>query len=119
MSLKTTQFPPIIIADKTVTVLTGQTKSEAVDLLGTVLVAFITEDTLAAAGSVTFESSLDGVTYLPTYNDAAIPLAVSVQTGRYIVLDITDFAAMRFIKFVLDVVEGSDVVFKLLTRPAL
>lgn len=119
MALKTTQFPPIIIADKTATVLAGQTTSEAVDLLGTVLVALLTESTLAVAGSLTFEASIDGVTFFPAYNDAAIPLAISVQTGRYVVLDITDFAAIRFIKVVLDGVEASDAVFKLLTRPAL
>ena len=119
MSLKTTQFPPIIIADKTATILTGQLKSEVVDLLGTVLVALLTESAMLNNASLTFETSVDGVTFFPAFNDASIPLAISMQPNRHVALDITDFASLRFIKLVVDLTEGSDIVFRMLTRPAL
>ena len=118
MALTTTQFPPIIITDKTVTITAGQTVSEAADLLGTVLIGILTTDTLVG-GSLSFESSIDGAAFFPVYNDAAIPLAISIKPDRFIALDITDFASMRFIKVVSDATETSDVAFQLLTRPAL
>ena len=118
MAIATSQYSPIIITDKTAIVLTGQTVSEAVDLLGTVLVGILTTDTLVG-GSLSFESSIDGAAFFPVYNDAAIPLAISIKPDRFIALDITDFASMRFIKVVSDATETSDVTFQLLTRPAL
>lgn len=119
MAIATSQYAPIIMADKTVTITAGQTVSSSADLLGTVVIALLTEDTMAVATSITFEASVDGVSFFPAFNDASVPLAVSIQENRYIALDIVDFASIRFIKVVLDTIEAGDVTITLISRPSL
>lgn len=119
MALKTSQFPPVLITDRSVTILAGQVVSDAVDMLGTVLVAILTKDALAIATSVSFLVSVDGVDFFPAFNDASVPLAIAVQPNRHIAMEITDFASIRFMKLVTDTIEASDVTFTLIARPAL
>lgn len=119
MALKTSQFPPVLIADKTATILAGQLTSGSVDLLGTVLVGMLTTDPLVENTILRFFASIDGVNFLPLVNDANVPHAVNVRPNKHIALDILDFASVRHIQVVVDLLESSDITFQLITRPAL
>jgi len=48
--------------------------------------------------NLTFEVSVDGSTYAPLYKDDGSEYVVSASTSRVILLNVVDFATIRFIK---------------------
>lgn len=116
--MSTSDFQPVIQNDLSVTILDGEDTSNAVDLQGTSLLAFITDANLTGT-SFTFLSSdaLNG-DYLPLKNmsDGAALTSVAGISAQY-VTDPSDFASVRFLKFVSGAAQaGADTVIKLVNR---
>lgn len=103
------------LTQNTVTISNGTTTSNAIDLQGLCLVQIQTPAALTGT-AITFQSSNDGVTYQPLYNDSNTQLSITVGTSRNYNIAPTDFAGCRFLKIVSNASEGSDRAITLITR---
>ncbi len=101
----------------TVTVLSGQTTSFFVDLKGITLVGIETPAALTSA-KISFRVTPDPIIigFCPYFNAAGSLVEVNIGVDRFIGLLPADFAPVRFIQIVTDVVEGADRVFSLISR---
>ena len=103
-------------ATASVVIANGQTVSEAAPFYGLRLVGLITPAALTGT-SVTFQGSVDGVTYVPIYDSAGVAITATVSTSRWTVLDPADFAGMAYIKVVSGSAEGAARTIVLIARP--
>lgn len=99
MTLGTYQADPVgsqAVETATVTIANGASLSGAVDLGGRKLVAI---DMPAAwtAASLTFQASVDGVTYDDIY-DGATERSLTVAASRYLMQNIGDWVGMRWFR---------------------
>jgi hypothetical protein len=112
-----TNYQSNLCFDKTLTILDGQTASNAIDLIGTYLVALIIPtgfdgSTLAIQGA----ASLDG-TYYNAYNTSGTQLVPVVAASRYIPFVPSDTASIRFLKLIAGTSQTGDITITLVTRP--
>lgn len=116
--MATKDFQPVINFDLEVVIADGATTSNAVDLLGTSLLAFITDAALNATDfSFTVSNNFAG-TYLPLKNmkDGNTLTSVVSPLGWY-ATNCADFASVRFLKIVSGTAQsGAATTIKLVNR---
>jgi hypothetical protein len=116
--MATQDFQPVINFDLEVVIADGQATSNAVDLLGTSLLAFITDAALdGTAFTFTASDSLAG-TYLPL-RDMATGNALSAlcSASGYYGTQPSDFASVRFLKIVSGTAQsGAATTIKIVNR---
>lgn len=113
----TSQFPARLTNDLSVTILSGQTESDALDTNGTSLVGYVLPAAFTGT-AITFKvcDTLDG-TYLDLYNTDGTLISHTVAQGTAVAISPLDFAAFRFVKFVSGSSEGADRVINIQARP--
>ena len=116
--MATKDFQPVINFDLEVVIANGATTSNAVDLLGTSLLAFVTDAALnGTAFTFTVSNNLAG-TYVPLkrMSDGAPLTAVVAVSGQY-ATNPADFASVRFLKIVSGTAQsGAATTIKLVNR---
>ncbi len=108
------QFPPIEVVTS-VAIANGQTVSDAVDLGGLRPIALVTPAALTGT-SFTFQSSVDGTTFVPVYDSSGSQVSVTVSTSRFVVLSPTSFAGVRHLKVVSGSAEGAARTIQIVAR---
>jgi hypothetical protein len=101
---------------RTVTIANGQTTSDALDCINGTVVGILTPAALTGT-AFTFSVSADGVTYNTLYSDAGTAVSVTVAASRYIYLDPTVFAGVRYVKVISGSAEGAQRIITLVLRP--
>jgi hypothetical protein len=116
--MATKDFQPVINFDLEVVIANGATTSNAVDLLGTSLLAFVTDAALnGTAFTFTVSNDLAG-TYVPLkrMSDGTALTAVVAVSGQY-ATNPADFASVRFLKIVSGTAQsGAATTIKLVNR---
>jgi len=116
--MATKDFQPVINFDLQVVIANGTTTSNAVDLLGTSLLAFVTDAALnGTAFTFTVSDNLAG-TYVPLkrMSDGTALTAVVAVSGQY-ATNPADFASVRFLKIVSGTAQsGAATTIKLVNR---
>lgn len=87
---------PSICQDGTLTIASGASLSDALNLGGNILLGFYMPASWTTA-AVTFAASEDGVTYSPVVKDGS-ELSVTAAAGQYIVLFPADFMGIRYLR---------------------
>lgn len=87
----------MIPTTKTATIANGESLSAGVRFDGAALVAIIMPAAWTAA-SLTFQASVDDITYNNVYNESGIEKTVTASTSRYIALNPADFVGANYIK---------------------
>lgn len=109
---------PVLNFDLEVTIADGATTSNAKDLIGTSLLAFITDAALdGTAFTFIVSDELDG-TYIPLrrMSDGAALTAVVATSGQY-ATNPADFASARFLRIVSGTAQsGAATTIKLVNR---
>ncbi len=98
----------------------GQSLSAAVDLAGK-SIARIHMPTTWTGANLTFQASLDNVTYRDVYNPDGTEYVVQASAGRCIVLPVGDFFGLRYLKIrsgtaSVAVAQGADRTLDTVTR---
>lgn len=116
--MKTNNFQPVIPFDLEVVIADGETTSDAVDLLGTSLLAFITDAALdGTAFTFAVSDELSGA-YVPLKDmSTGVALAAIVGTSSQYATNPADFASVRFLKIVSGTAQsGADTTIKIVNR---
>jgi hypothetical protein len=116
--MATKDFQPVINFDLEVVIADGQTTSNAVDVMGTSILAFITDAALDGTAFTFLACNELSGTYLPLYRmtDGSI-VTVVVGTSRYTATNSNDFASVRFLKIVSGTAQsGAATTIKLVNR---
>jgi hypothetical protein len=116
--MPTKDFQPVINFDLTATILDSASTSDAVDLLGTSLLGFITDAALdGTAFTFTVSDELAG-TYVPLRRMSdGMPLTAIVSTSGQYATNPADFASVRFLKIVSGTAQsGAATTVKLVNR---
>lgn len=92
-----THSPGAAVISKVATIALNQSLSAAVSLGGLGVVQIVMPGAWDAAG-ITFQVSLDGVTYVDLYNNSGSEYSVVVSAGRAIILPPADLAGFNYIK---------------------
>jgi hypothetical protein len=100
----------------TVTIASGQTVSAAIDLTEYTLVGIIMPSTFTGT-TMTFQASADNSTFVAMKDTSGSTISYTVGTSRYIPLDPSIFAGIRFLKLVSGSSEGQDDIIALAVRP--
>src|SRR5689334_1690823 len=99
----------------TVTILSGQTVSNAVDIQDQQIVGLITPAALTSI-AITFQGSHDGVTYNPVTKTDGSNYSLVVAASKYVTINPNDLAGLRFVKVVAGTAEGADRSIILMLR---
>ncbi len=100
---------------QTVTVSSGNTTSDAVNLNGFGMVGLILPAALTST-TMTFTGSQDNVTFTALYNVVGTQLAITVAASRIILFSPGDFVGINFVKLVTGSSEGSDRLIQVISR---
>lgn len=98
----------------TVTILSGATVSNSIDL-GEMAVVGMQNATLTST-AMTFQASSDNSTFVVVKNTAGSSYSVTVASDTYTVIPPADLAGIRWLKVVAGSAEGADRVIKLVVR---
>jgi hypothetical protein len=98
-----------------VTIASSSTTSGSIDLQGLGLVGMIMPATFTGS-TVTFQMSLDDVTYYDIYNTNNTQVSATVTQGRAYLFVPGDFVGVRYLKVKSSSTEGSSRVITLITR---
>lgn len=99
----------------TVTIASGQTVSNAIDLGEMAVVGLITPSAITST-AVTFQASADNVTYNQVTKVDATVYSVTVSASKHIVIPPADLAGIRWLKVVAGSAEGGDRTIYLTVR---
>ncbi len=91
----------------TVTIASGQTVSNGVDIHDAVVVGIITPAALTGV-ALTFQGSHDNVTYKAVTKVDGTAYTVTVAASKYVVIPSNDLGGMRFLKVVSGTAELAD-----------
>lgn len=91
----------------TVTVASGQTVSNAIDLGELAVVGLVTPGTITST-AITFQASQDNVTFSQVTKVDATVYTLTVSASKYIVIPPADLAGVRYLKVVAGSAEGAD-----------
>ena len=116
MTATTSQFPPRLCNDITVTIANGATESSAGALGGTALLGMVLPAEFDGT-SMTFKVSTDGVTYQTFKNLAGVTATAIVAESNSYGIVANDFAAWRFIKLVAGTAQTGNTIITLQTLP--
>jgi hypothetical protein len=112
-------FQPALCYDLTTLITNGTAQSLAVDLLGTEVVGFFTPGTFEGT-TLTFQvSTAIGGTYVNLQSGGADYSIAGIAANKYVALDPSIFAGVRFLKITISVGGnvGADRTLTLATRP--
>ena len=109
-------FVPLV-QTTTVTLLSGQTVSPAVDLFGCSLCGLIFPAAFTGA-TVTFQVSPDNVTYYALNDSANAAISLTVTVSKAYSFSNTVFRGFRFIKIVSASSEGADRIITIQALPS-
>jgi len=98
-----------------INIASSATTSGALDLDGLCFVAFIMPAAFTGT-SVTFQASDDNVTYYAVNNTANVAVTIPVTASKYYLLNPSDFAGVRYLKFVSGSTEGGSRNINCITR---
>lgn len=109
------------VTPKTVTILSGASLSDALDLLGLVPLG-IQMGAAWTPAALTFQGSYDGVTYANVYDNTGTEVSVTVAASRYVTLPPTLLPGVRYIKVRsgtagTPVAQAADRALRLMVRP--
>lgn len=97
----TSQTQDKLCFDKTLTLAVGENTTEAVDIRGTTLLAYITDANLTAASFTFLVSNAINGTFVPLKDmNTGSALQASASTSSQYATQPSDFASVQFIKFV-------------------
>jgi hypothetical protein len=102
------------------TITNGTNLSASIDLAGKALVGIYMSAAWTAA-SMTFQGSLDGVTFFDIYDSTGSERLVQPVAGKHMALSAADWIGVRYIKLrsgtsATPVAQGADRVLTLVTR---
>lgn len=104
------------LSQTTLTIASGQTTSDAIDLGSMGLVGFLMPSAFTGT-SITFTGAFsDSDTYTALYNADNNAFSITVAVDRYYMLNPADFIGTRFVKFVSGSSEGAERTLKVITR---
>lgn len=101
--------------DLTATIAASGTKSNAIDLVGSDLIAVITPSAFTGV-ALTFEGSADGTTFVPLVDGAGAAVSVTVSTSDYVPLP-ASVSTLRWVKVVSGSTEAAEREITLVTKP--
>lgn len=110
-------IPAPLATNQTVTIANGASLSNSVDLGGRALSAILMPAAWTAA-ALTFQASLDGVTFFNLLDGAGAEITASAAAGSFIRLSINDWLALRYLKIrsgtaAIPVNQGADRILSL------
>ena len=110
-------YPSLVDFSKTVTILSGATVSNAIDIGGGTLVGLITPAALTST-AISFQSapSLAG-TYVACKDGAGSSISKTVAASQDIKIASSDLFGRQFLKLVAGTTEGADRIITLIIRP--
>ena len=85
------------IETKTLTISSGESVSDALDLRGKTLIGLIMPSALTST-SMNFELSVDNDSFSDMYDTDGNKIAITVASSRFISIDGTDFYSARYLK---------------------
>jgi len=91
---------------KTATIANGGTVSDAIDLEGRGLTAMVMPAAFTGT-TITFQGSVDGVTYQALYNASNSAVSMTVAASRTYLFTPGDFSGIRYLKVVSGSAEGA------------
>lgn len=98
-----------------VTIPSGQTTSNAIDLQGLNLVQIIMPSAFTGT-AINFQSSFNNGTYSTLYDNSNIIIGITVNASRAYNINPIDFTGCRYFKIVSNGTEAGDRVIGLVTR---
>lgn len=84
---------------KTVTILDGETTSDAIDSEGGALVGIVVPTGLEGT-TFTVKASVDNSTFYDYYNDSGSQVTITCGASRFIGISAQDFVGVRYLKLV-------------------
>ena len=109
------QYTSLVIQTLDATILNGQTKSDIINMSGTLLKTIILPAAFTGS-TLTFEISEDKTNFFPYYNINNMPVTIDVSAGRAYGLGAIDFYSIKYMKIVSGSVEAADRTIKLIAR---
>lgn len=113
--MKSSDFPIRKRFDLSAVIGAGGTKSAAVDLTGSDLVAFLTPSTFTGV-AITYESSVDGTNFYPVFDGAGSAVSTTVTVDDFVIAPAA-VSACRWIKLVSGATEAAEREIVLVTKP--
>lgn len=111
------QYQSELCFDKILTILDGETLSNAVDLVGTYVVAMIVPTGFSGTAlQIKASNALDG-TFYDVKNTAGTPVVPTIEAESYIAFEPSNMASIRFLKVESDTTQSGNIEIKLATRP--
>lgn len=104
-----------VFMSKSVSIANGATVSSSIDLQGLGLLQIMMPAAFTGT-TITFQSSLDDVTYQACYNTAGSALSCTVAASRNILMSPGDLVGIRFLKLVSGSAEGGARTINLQVR---
>jgi len=108
-------FIGLVVNSLPVKILTGQTKSEIVNVMGSTLKTLILPAVFTGT-EISFEISIDGITFYPYYNIDNNLVKFSCTQGRAYGFAAIDFYSIQYLKLVSNATEGAERNLTLITR---
>lgn len=105
----------VLSLSSSVAIANGATVSSAADLVGHTLCGFSIPSAFTGT-AITFQASLDGTTYQQLYNGGSA-YSVTVAADKYVTVDPSVFAGVRYVKLVSGSAEGGARTITLAKRP--
>lgn len=100
---------------QTVTVASGNTTSDNVNLNGFGMVGLILPAALTST-AMTFTGSQDGTNFTALYNTAGTQLAITIAASRLVLFSPGDFVGINFVQLITGTAEGADRSIKVISR---
>ena len=115
-----TQYQAVISSNLTATIANTASLSDAMDLSGTTLAGYIMPASWTSA-NMTFQVSVDGTNFHNFYDQFGNEVSHTVSTSRFVALNPSDMASVRYIKFRsgtngTPVAQGADRLITLVSR---
>ncbi|MCP5362084.1 MAG: hypothetical protein H6908_05580 [Hyphomicrobiales bacterium] len=100
----------------TITIASGQTTSDAVDLRGTTLIAIQMPGSWTSA-DISFQASIDGSTFYDVYDSQGVAVTYAAGASQLIsVHNVAAMAGLRYLKLVSSAAQGADRSLTLISR---
>lgn len=109
------QYTSLVIQTLDATISNGQTKSNSINMSGTLLKTILLPAAFTGS-TLTFEVSEDNSTFLPYYNINNMPVTIDISTGRAYGLGAIDFYSIKYLKIVSGSAEAAERTIKLIAR---
>lgn len=98
-----------------VTILSGATTSDTINLMGAGMVGIILPAALTST-AMTFTGSQDGTNFTALYNVSGTQLSITIAASRIVLFTPGDFVGLIYLKLVAGSAEGADRVIQVVSR---